>query len=988
MYYLKNNISNEVEMSNNILKKAIAESQKGGKFPVMQLVRDDPVLAATISKMVTSQEPPRYGADGNRDPMSPNMYMFHNSSDHTAQNISDARTVMQVLPDMELAAQVLVSSIISPKDMVTTELTYTIPDGLIAPDVSAALIDRTRTYFETDYKIKPLMSKMLRNMLFETGSYPIAVIPENSIDELINGHHRISFEALSHDVNPDGTIKSIGLLGPAEKDSPTKAVNISFESLNSYDVNPSKIDTKIVLEELRNSATTYANPVDTFVTVTDNINVLKIPRINQKIREDRIKGMVGSKAMESISSSKSKFNDREMSSLIYKERQVNFRPLTTLKTQEQLNRNTVGNPLIIHLPSEAVIPVFMPGCPEEQVGFFVLIDIDGNPVSKADDVDYYQQLSSRLNSNGSFPSAMLNHVKQQMTGFNIVDREHINYAVRSYSEMVEKDLLARLRNGVYGNGVALAKNTEIYRLMFSRTLAKQHTQLLFIPVELMTYFAFDYTPEGIGKSLLDDMKILNSLRSMLTFANVMASIRNSIGRTEVKIKLDESDPNPQKTIETTIHEIVRSRQQYFPLGTNSPTDLTMYLQRAGYEFTFEGHPGLPDVAVDFGEKNSNFTKPDPELEESLRKRAIMATGLSPDSVDATFQAEFASSIVANNILLSKRVVQTQEKYTPQLTNHMRKVLMNSEEVIRDLKEILFNNFDKLQLELTEEGKKVQSSLKDGTATSETKYKSDAEKNIIVNNILNEYLMNFEVSLPMPNSVTLENQMTAMETYTKALDAAIEAWISEKFFTTDDGGQIANQVGTIKEVIRAYYLRKWMAENGVMTELADLTMLDGDGKPSVDIFKLQEAHISGLTKSLTRFMVGIDKVKKASDTVMNSLGGMETEAPSSNESSGSDGGSGPDDDGLGGSGDFDLPDFDGGSGPDDDDDAGNPPDNPPDDGTGNLSGEPNEVKEDKPASTDEASADKKAAEEKPAGDADKKPTEEGKKDEKKDETPAE
>jgi hypothetical protein len=411
--------------------------------------------------------------------------------------------------------------------------------------------------------------------------------------------------------------------------------------------------------------------------------------------------------------------------------------------------------------------------------------------------------------------------------------------------------------------------------MLARALEKQHTQLLFIPVELMTYFAFSHTPEGIGKSLLEDMKILNSLRSMLMFANVMASLKNSIGRTEVKIKLDESDPNPQKTIETAMHEIIRSRQQYFPLGMNSPTDLTDWLQKSGFEFTFEGHPGLPDVAIDFGEKNSNYIKPDTDLEESLRKRAIMATGLSPDTVDATFQAEFATSIVANNILLSKRVTQMQEQFTPQLANHLRKCIMNSEQLVNDLRKILIDNFDKLE---------VVKNNKDDISDSESstiKEHDNTDKNIIINNYLNEFIMNFEVALPIPNSVTLETQMTALETYIKALDTTLDAWISEKFFTTDLGGDVANQVATIKEVLKAYFIRKWMSENGVMTELNSLTTLSNDGEPAIDIYKLQESHIEGLTKSLTRFMFNINKVKESSETVLNSIGGA-GEGTSSNQ----------------------------------------------------------------------------------------------------------
>jgi len=851
-------------MKNDNFKKVVdaVRDDKKLRFPILSLVRNDPGLAAVLSKLTSSTNPIQYDNAGMRDSQMPNSHMFRNTSDLIAQNVNDARTVLQVLPDMELAAQILVSSIIAPKDMVTTELTYSVIEGLIAPDVGAALITRTKKYFEHDYKIKPLLAKMLRDILFETGSYAIAVLPENTIDDVINGKHNITLENLSEHIDSNGMVKPLGLLGPAISERPTverAGGGLSLESLKNHS-NNKLIDGRVTLESA------FQKTVDTFLTVTDNHNLLKIPQINQRVREERIASIVGIKALESFSS---KINDRQMTGMVYGERNTNYMPITKLKTQEQLNRKTVGNPLILHLPSESVIPVYVPGCVEEQIGFFVLIDENGNPVTKADNVDQYQQLSTRLSSNGSFPSAMLSRVRAQMQGFVPDNKEHMDFATRAYGDIIEQDLLARLRNGVYGNGVALAKNEEIYRIMFSRTLAKQHTQLLFIPVELMTYIAFSFTPDGIGKSLLDNMKILNSLRSMVLFANVMASLKNSIGRTEVKLKLDETDPNPQKTIEVAMHEIIRSRQQYFPLGMNSPADLTDWLQKSGFEFTFEGHPGLPDVSVDFGEKATNYVKPDVELETNLRKQAIMACGLSPETVDNTFNAEFAVSVVTNNILLSKRVTQTQEQFTPQLSSHLRKCMMNSEELINDLRKILEDNFDKLKVEAEKDGELEDTVVEKKATTAD-------EKKQLVNNYLRTYIMNFEVKLPEPNNVTLENQMSSLDTYSKALDVSLDAWISEKFFTTDTGGDVAAQVATVKEVVKAYYLRKWMAENGVMGELAEISLKTYDGSPMVDIFKLQEEHLANLTSSLTKFMVGLNKVKEASNKIMS---GIDTTAES-------------------------------------------------------------------------------------------------------------
>lgn len=884
----------------NSFKNAVVAAGSNKRFPALTLVRPDPALAATLSKLVPGQEAPLYGRDGNRETIVPNAHAFREQMDTTAQNIADAETAVQMLPDLELVFQIQVSSILSPKDMMTTELTYMVNEGLMAPEVSSALIQEAQLYFEQDYKIKPLLSKMLRDMLFQTGSYAAAVIPENALDDAINGHRNLSVESVADSVNPDGSMRPLGLLGAARRDTPRQERARAGMAMEAFDAPAPAgfVDGRVTLEGVINQRGVGS---ETFLSVTDNPDVLKLPEVHHRLREKRILQSLTSRskyrsfnrALEAHHSGKDSqvLTDRDLAALLYKDKQFSYKPITSLKTQEQLNRRTVGNPLVMHLPSESVMPVHVPGNPAAHVGFFVMLDADGHPIRKDPNSNYYQELGARLTSTGSFPSAMMAKVRGMWSGFDPNRNDLFNFSARAYGSMVEQELLARLRNGLYGNGVAISNKEEVWRIMLARALQQQHTQLLFLPAELMTYFAFKYSDSGVGKSLMEDMKIINSLRSMLVFSNVMASLKNSVGRTQVKLKLDESDPNPQKTIELAIHEIIKSRAQYFPLGINRPTDLVDYLQRAGYEFVFEGHPGLPDVNVDFGEKNTSYVKPDDQLEDLLRKRSIMGLGLSPENVDAGFTAEFATSVLHNNLLLSKRVMQYQEQFTPQLSDHLRKVMLNSELLMKKLREILENNFEKLQANVTDKGKEM---LK---GTEGTLVKAE-----IIDRFLQEFISNFEAKLPQPNTITLENQIAAFDKYSEALDKALEAYLSDSFYTSDLGGEAATHVTAVKAVLKAYFLRQWLAENGVMTELSALTTIGADGKPAVDIFGQQENHLMALGKSLTKLLKDLKPSIDKNDKTLSDAGvgtGSSSFGGGGEPSSGSDTGGGSDFDFTGG-----------------------------------------------------------------------------------------
>ena len=435
----------------------------------------------------------------------------------------------------------------------------------------------------------------------------------------------------------------------------------------------------------------------------------------------------------------------------------------------------MGAPLVMKLPSEAVIPVFTPGNEEQHVGYFVLIDSEGNPVNKNSDNNHFDDLQMRINnSSNNMSSYLLNQAKKTVSAD--CTSLNVQQATRVYADIIEADLMARLRNGINGSNVKIARNEEVYRIMLSRTFQNQYTQLVYIPIDLITYFAYKFDNRGIGKSLLDDMRILNSLRAMVLFSKVMATIKNSIGRTQVALKLDEKDPNPQKTIETAIHEVSKTRQQYFPLGLSTPGDLVDWVQKSGYEYTFTGHPGLPDTSIEFSEKNSSYAPPDTDLEDDLRKRAIMATGLSPETVDSGFSAEFATTVVANNILLAKRVLQIQEVFIPQITDFVRKLILNNGSLINELKETIKSNLDK---------------VKENDNIEEEVFLANTD--LIVTSILATFIEDLEVNLPQPNSITLENQMAAFDTYVESLDKALNFYISSEMLTSSFAGKLLKEL---------------------------------------------------------------------------------------------------------------------------------------------------------------------------------------------------
>lgn len=832
-------------MKENSIKKVIELVNSGKPYPALSLVDSNPEIAALISKLVKGNTPKRFDSRDESSAYELNQGRLAEISSSIDRRIGDAENMMQLFPDLELAAQILVSSILSPKDMINVSLIYKTSRNVFPSEVTMKLTDIIKRECESYYKVISDLPIILKDILFYTGSYIRAIIPESSLDELINSSGEIAVESLNPIVTQDNRIRSLGILGsglrdktPITNDSVSK-LNVGLESFQVYNSGKvSQIDTSLP---------------DLSLDIVDNYEFLKMPKLIEANNRNKLKRIIRSRST-GFSMESSRLSSKEFESIIYKNSQGKSRIFAAVKTQETTKRKSIGRPLILHLPSESTIPVHVPGDPRSAIGYFVIVDEEGNPQTRSANMRYIQDLQSRITDGShTLTSMLLEKARANLRGN---DRRPLNIdqAARIYSGIVESELIERLRNGVYGSKIAVGGSEEVYRIMLARTLSNQFTRLVYIPQELVSYYAYKYYDNGVGKSLLDDLSIMFSLRGILLFAKVMALTKNSIALTHVNMTLDPNDPDPQKTIEMSIHEIIKMRQQYFPLGINSPVDLIDWIQRVGFEFSFEGHPGIPQTKFDFETKNMQNQIPDNDLDELLRKQTIMYLGLSPETIDNGWSPEFATTVVSNNILLSKRVYQIQEQIAPHLTNDVRRLVRNDAVITDMLLEALKSEKGRYEQYLTDEDKNAMNTDPDG----------------FYDYILNEFIDALEIEFSKPDITTLENQSTAYNNYSEALDKAMESWISNEFITNETAGDIGTNVDMIKGVYKSYFLRKWMSENGYMNELNEIVSTNEDGGPSVELLDVMKNHIEGITRGTVKFLESIQAMRNAANKDLNNM----------------------------------------------------------------------------------------------------------------------
>lgn len=811
-------------MATSLTRNARLGQLGGSKFPKLNVLRKDPIASAITSKLV--REPGNHRGQKKFRDAPPSESLVRTVSEKTTQSIHDAQNIFQLLPDTELAMQILVSSILSPKDMLTVDLGYSVDNEAMESEVSGALIEIVRKHFEKTYKIHSLLPTILEDCLFKKGSYPMLVLPESSLDNVINSDARVSLESLRGELGPQGRpIRSIGLLGGARKRKdpwsmenfiggpttvPEEECSIAFSS---------KLKDKL--------------PGD--VLVSDNLNSLKFPKVIERMREERIQDTFGAAGlgMESRrrSKNKKKVSDDEFADKLYPHRTYERKPYVSLKTTAQLDRPTEGHPLIMKLPPEAIIPVHVPSNPEDHIGYFLLLDQFGHPISRVEEADYYKELSANIESS-DITSRLMEAGRRATEGYSTNAKGATEAeAVRLYAGVVERDLVARLKNGVYGEGVEVSRPLDVYRIMLARSLASRGTQIVYVPAELVSYFAFDYNGHGVGKSLLEDAKILASIRSMLMFSNTMAAIKNSTGKTSVGIELDPEDPDPSSTVEYMVHEYAKNRQATYPIGASNPLDIVDFLQNAGIDVQVSGNPRYPETRLNVEDHNSNKAMVDRDLEEDIKARFFMALGLSPETIDATRDIEFATSVVSSNLLLAKRVMLYQPVLLGHLVEHVVRVVSNSSVIWGELVDSVSGN----RSNMSTENKKLEPEA-----------------------LVEKFLENLKLTLPQPDNAKVENQLDAYRLYTDFLEQAVDAYFGEDAFMLEGFDDYERDMRPVRAAVIAYYQREWLSNNNVLPEVQSMILQDERGNPQLDLNEMHGNHLELVGKAVSELAIRMSK----------------------------------------------------------------------------------------------------------------------------------
>ncbi len=503
------------------------------------------------------------------------------------------------------------------------------------------------------------------------------------------------------------------------------------------------------------------------------------------------------------------------------------------------------------VPVDSIVPIYDPSSPENHAGYIILLDNSGNPLNlNVDTIDVSgikstEELFKTIDKKSSMDNSEIRTIKSMDEIYNTVVGNHLLTLVKNKTanEITDIDLPNDMRN-----------------LLFTRALKKQETKLLYVDKANLAYFAFDTRVNGTGRSILERIRTLASMRISLMVSRFAVNMKNSVTTTVVEINIDEDEIDPDGFIAETKSAVMSHGRRKTELGLLDPNDISAHLQSAGYIFKVTG-PGIPEYKVDISEESPSYTEPEGVMEEDIQRLINLSFGLPAKIAEDGLSDTLATAILENKELLNQFIFSKQKVMNRGNSSHVKALVRNSPYIQDIFKETITKELSKIKRRL---------GLK------------NVPDNEVIDFIIADYVNNILVSLPTAEISEEIGSKDKFNNYKDFVEEAIELYLSDEALPSELVGELNVKVDDLSTAAKNTLMRNWMDENNFLPELSNLLVTGDDGKKHLPLIEEFYNYQKDMSEPLLALMKEMNKVKKKTNKkllkIEESTGEEEEETP--------------------------------------------------------------------------------------------------------------
>lgn len=748
------------------------------------------------------------------------------------------RHMLSLFPDIKRAVMMIISSMLSASKMTDTQILYRNGNKNLKLDksVMGEILNVIENRMNTEYKFQDVLGDILYEVCATDGSSPRLVLSESVVNDVINSDmiSKITMESYKQILKDNvGSVMT-----------PKGIIQGSF----NYEIPEGKEDSN---EHKMLKAMFDMADAD----LTDNLDVVNLPRVKQTIRRNLIKSSTkGGSTITKLNNEKLRYLD------IFRVKDKDSdgeRPFLTLHERDEATRKSIGKALELKLPPESVFAVFPPGHKDKHLGYVVMMDENYKPITGDITKVGFRNTNDNLHTDQS-PTGAIASTYRDLLGekCNGIDTREL-YDL--HGKVIEQKIKDMFIKSAYGEEVQISNLEYIHYTMFFRSLKDQKTQFLYVPESSMCYFSLNNNDYGIGKSLLEDIRVIAGIRSVIFFAEIMGFTRSSINVTDVDITLDEMDGNPDKTFEMIKGLILSAAGGSIPFGMEDPQEISTWLLTAGYRFNLAAMPGMPNIDIQYRSSGSDHVPVQSDLKEILQELCILGLGVPPEMISELFSSEFAIGKLIQNAEFVKLIRDYQKLFSVEMTKYVSTIVYNDTELRDEIKQILKSN----EQAVKESTRVMKETL--GIGSGDIRVNPDLDEDAYIENYIDEICKSLDVSLPLLNDSGLDANIEEVRRFTEVVDELLDIMLSDRVYDEENAGQSGLRLETVKHMIKIHMVKQWAAENNYMQPMFNfLTNITDDSEESIEEI---EATFGGVLNNMNKIIGSMTKIKIASDKDM-------------------------------------------------------------------------------------------------------------------------
>lgn len=748
---------------------------------------------------------PISGNLSNRPMATPDILKYLTNATTENRNImQEMRHIAALSPEHKQASRIMVSSIISPNDMQVGQVGVLSKAPELGDDINALITEELNDFFNTKLKLGVRLARWLDTAMFTHGSAPVMLLPKWNLDNL-NAAVDNDMMKCGMQYGSGSTLQNIGCSSWFDEvDSKLMSkLSISMEQFQAAKTVDNLDTSAIVMREdmLHQVKTldifgyTDVNNKEWSETDFDNIATESLSAAVKLITDNKSFILTHDQPMAVLQHRIKSFGDAS--------KNVNDKinkyfvgdgaaPLMIVQAEGELDSK--DHPAIIELPPESVVPVCVPGTPSEHIGYFVLIDQFGSPMTSRV-MDQVSSFGSRRLVQSTVDAAYGKPV-ENIIG-NRMDAAQRFAATSTIFGITLKNMMERKLDTLGFRGVQVEQHDAISNCMFHHLLQRKHVGLIFVPAELMCYFCVDHREDGTGKAITEDCRIISAMRTALLIADVMAAMRNSTDRRVIEMNIDDQNTNFEQACDLARKVFTEKQMLRFD---NNPQTIARDLINKALVILPKGMKGIPDITPSQESRPTNSPRVDADLMKMLGDWMIAFIGIPPSALNALNEAEYSRSVATNNLFFSNNIRTYQAIIIYILTKFGRNYLKFAPALQRKLKDIVGS---KATSTVAVEGHDDNTSI-------------DGEK-IDTERLIGSIIANLEITLPTPNIAAGKAQIEELSTFVDVVDRVLAKVVGDELVDANDSeGKAA--LAQIRSQMAGDIIRGFIAKIGLVGTL--------------------------------------------------------------------------------------------------------------------------------------------------------------------------